>query len=240
MPDLFVGGAAGPPGRPDWVNNAFLDPVKNDPVYLTAALVELSSLFFQDSVLPELRPLPTDPSGEAERRLAVIFETCFESIAQPGGKTFGATMPPPDMANEDKGAFFASQEPGFFTVVPIVQSGVLVSPAGRSPGWASVWFAPIADQEHTSKLIINPFLHLHVEIHHTLLHCSCVAILCKVCDKMFLSLLTPLPRERGGQNKGPSFATSGEPHTYVAKYSRRVGHALRTRPTSPKTRVKLC
>ena len=61
MPDLFVGGAAGPPGRPDWVNNAFPDPVKNDPVYLAAALVELSSLFFQDSVLPELRPLPTDP-----------------------------------------------------------------------------------------------------------------------------------------------------------------------------------
>ena len=51
MLDLFVGGAAGPPGRPDWVNNALLDPVKNDPVYLTAALVELSSLFFQDNVL---------------------------------------------------------------------------------------------------------------------------------------------------------------------------------------------
>ena len=52
MLDLFVGGAAGPPGRPGWVNNAFPDSVKNDPVYnLAAALVELSSLFFQDNVL---------------------------------------------------------------------------------------------------------------------------------------------------------------------------------------------
>ena len=52
--------------------------------------------------------------------------------------------------------------------------------------------------------------------------------------------LTPLIREDTPQNKGPSFATSGEFNTYVAKYSRRVGHALRTRLTSPKTRVKLC
>ena len=51
---------------------------------------------------------------------------------------------------------------------------------------------------------------------------------------------THLIREGTPQNKGPRFATSGELNTYVAKYSSRVGHAVRTRPTPPKTRVKVC
>ena len=70
----------------------------------TRAVAALGALFFQDSVLPELRPLATDPPGEADRRLAMIFHTCFESIAQPGGTTFSAILPPAGMANEDKGA----------------------------------------------------------------------------------------------------------------------------------------
>ena len=111
MPDLFAGGGApGPAGLRAWVANAFPDLVKNDPTYLAAAINELCSLFFQTSVLPELRPAPTDPAGEAERRLAVIMETRFSSYAEPGGNTFSANMPPPAMADEDKGAFFASQE----------------------------------------------------------------------------------------------------------------------------------
>ena len=120
MPDLFLGAAAGPPGLPDWIDHAFPDPVKNDPAYLATAVAALGALFFQDSVLPELRPLATDPPGEADRRLAMIFHTCFESIAQPGGTTFSAILPPAGMANEDKGAFFAAQEADFFTAVPRV------------------------------------------------------------------------------------------------------------------------
>ena len=53
------------------------------------------------------------------------------------------------------------------------------------------------------------------------------------------TVLTPLIRERGAQNKGPSFATSGEPIRCAAKYSSRVGHAIRTHPVSPKTRLKV-
>ena len=120
MPDLFLGAAAGPPGLPDWIDHAFPDPIKTDPDYLATAVAALGALFFQDSVLPELRPLATDPPGEADRRLAMIFHTCFESIAQPGGTTFSAILPPADMANEDKGAFFAAQEADFFTAVPRV------------------------------------------------------------------------------------------------------------------------
>ena len=77
MPDLFAGGGPpGPAGLRAWVANAFPDPVKNDPTYLAAAINELCSLFFQPSVLPEpeLRPVPTDPAGEAERRLARRLE----------------------------------------------------------------------------------------------------------------------------------------------------------------------
>ena len=120
MPDLFLGAAAGPPGLPDWIDHAFPDPIKTDPDYLATAVAALGALFFQDSVLPELRPLATDPPGEADRRLAMIFHTCFESIAQPGGTTFSAILPPAGMANEDKGAFFAAQEADFFTAVPRV------------------------------------------------------------------------------------------------------------------------
>ena len=73
MPDLFLGAAAGPPGLPDWIDHAFPDPVKNDPDYLATAVAALGALFFQDSVLAELRPLATDPPGEAARRLAMVF-----------------------------------------------------------------------------------------------------------------------------------------------------------------------
>ena len=71
MPDLFLGAAAGPPGLPDWIDHAFPDPVKNDPDYLATAVAALGALFFQDSVLPELRPLATDPPGETDRRLGL-------------------------------------------------------------------------------------------------------------------------------------------------------------------------
>ena len=38
MPDLCLGAAAGPPSLPDWIDHAFPDPVKNDPVYLATAV----------------------------------------------------------------------------------------------------------------------------------------------------------------------------------------------------------
>ena len=66
MPDLFLGAAAGPPGLPDWIDHAFPVPVKHGPAYLATAVAALGALFFQDSVLPELRPLATDPPGEAD------------------------------------------------------------------------------------------------------------------------------------------------------------------------------
>jgi len=87
MPDLFLGAAAGPPGLPDWIDHAFPDPVKNDPDYLATAVAALGALFFQDSVLAELRPLATDPPGEAARRLAMVFRKAAPRCAFSPGRS---------------------------------------------------------------------------------------------------------------------------------------------------------
>jgi len=87
MPDLFLGAAAGPPGLPDWIDHAFADPIKNDPDYLATAVAALGALFFQDSVLPELRPLATDPPGEgAPRRPGQAYKrTCHQVTVNASG-----------------------------------------------------------------------------------------------------------------------------------------------------------
>ena len=125
MPDLFVGGAAPALGHVAWVENAFAPAVKADASYLRTAIDALSKLFFQDCVLPELRPSAADPPGEAGRRLAVIFENCFTSYALPGGSSFSGAMPPPGGSDEDKSLFFAAQEVAFFTQVPTALASLI-------------------------------------------------------------------------------------------------------------------
>ena len=92
MPDLFLGAAAGPPGLPDWIDHAFPDPIKTDPDYLATAVAARGALFFQDSVLAELRPLATDPPGEAGRRLttARTIGVCLERFSHK--KRFGRQL----------------------------------------------------------------------------------------------------------------------------------------------------
>ena len=58
MPDLFLGAAAGPPGLPDWIDHAFPDPVKNDPVYLATAVAELGALFFHEMCITRVPICP--------------------------------------------------------------------------------------------------------------------------------------------------------------------------------------
>ena len=87
MPDLFLGAAAGPPGLPDWIDHAFPDPIKTDPDYLATAVAARGALFFQDSVLAELRPLATDPPGEAARRLAMVFRKAAPRCAFSPGRS---------------------------------------------------------------------------------------------------------------------------------------------------------